>query len=260
MNAQTAKELYKLTNRFYAENAGAFSATRRSPWVGWQRCFDTLRAHDAFTCNQLRICDMACGNMRFYDFVQEALLPELTKGLSLSYLALDNCESLACPKENATYCHCDAIENMLAGAPALCALDPDMACDLAVSFGFLHHIPTARLRATFLSDALSCVAPGGWLVVSLWQFMKDEGLARKAHIVHEQALVELGLDAAQLEAGDFIIGWNNKPGAYRYCHHFSDEEIEELVASVADWACLVDSFEADGRTGTLNTYLVLQKL
>lgn len=62
----------------------------------------------------------------------------------------------------------------------------------------------------------------------------------------------------QFNEGDYLLGWRNTPGAYRYCHSFSDEEIDSLVASVADKAQCVARFRADGRTGNLNEYLVLQ--
>lgn len=62
----------------------------------------------------------------------------------------------------------------------------------------------------------------------------------------------------QFNEGDYLLGWRNTPGAYRYCHSFSDEETDSLVASVADKAKCVARFRADGRTGNLNEYLVLQ--
>ncbi|WP_281624914.1 hypothetical protein [Senegalimassilia anaerobia] len=47
-------------------------------------------------------------------------------------------------------------------------------------------------------------------------------------------------------------------GLYRYCHHFDEPEIERLLAMVADSADLVSRFEADGKTGNLNEYVVLR--
>ena len=67
------------------------------------------------------------------------------------------------------------------------------------------------------------------------------------------------LQADCLEAGDFVLGWQDRPGAYRYCHHFSAAEIDRLVDAVPE-ARLVARFGADGRTGTLNEYLVLRRV
>lgn len=36
----------------------------------------------------------------------------------------------------------------------------------------------------------------------------------------------------QFEAGDHLIGWQNDRHAYRYCHHFDDQQITDLVRGV----------------------------
>lgn len=58
--------------------------------------------------------------------------------------------------------------------------------------------------------------------------------------------------------GDFVLGWQNVPGAYRYCHSFSDIELDQLVVACGDAAEEVVRFTADGRTGEMNAYVVLQ--
>ena len=45
---------------------------------------------------------------------------------------------------------------------------------------------------------------------------------------------------------------------FRYAHHFTAQEADELVASVAEVASLEDRYMADGRTGALNEYLVFR--
>lgn len=57
---------------------------------------------------------------------------------------------------------------------------------------------------------------------------------------------------------DYLLGWQDTQGLYRYCHHFDEPEIERLLAAVADSAELVSRFEADGKTGNLNEYVVLR--
>ena len=113
-------------------------------------------------------------------------------------------------------------------------------CQLVSCFGLFHHVPGARYRAALLDALVRCAKPGGFVAVSLWQFMDEPGIAAKAQAVHAQALLD------------------NVPGAYRYCHHFTDGEVDGLVASVAGRARLVARFSSDGRTGALNTYVVLQ--
>ena len=63
-----------------------------------------------------------------------------------------------------------------------------------------------------------------------------------------------------LEAGDYLLGWKNEPGQYRYCHHFSDEEIDRFIAKLAPHASVAASFTADGKTGNLNRYVVFRRI
>jgi SAM-dependent methyltransferase len=173
------------------------------------------------------------------------------------------------------------------------------AFDFVVSFGFIHHIPGFDLRVRFLKEALSYVKPGGYLAVSFWQFLNDDARREKAQRTHDEALeffsgelaeelllhqVEMSkepyrlngseefvctsadekrehlvLRPSDLEQGDYLLGWKNLPGQYRYCHHFSDEEIDWLIAELSSSARVVASFCADGKTDNLNHYVVLRR-
>jgi SAM-dependent methyltransferase len=72
-------------------------------------------------------------------------------------------------------------------------------------------------------------------------------------------LGELGAgELGDLDENDYLLGWQDTPRAYRYCHSFSEDEIDRLVGSVAKTASVLSRFTADGRTGDLNTYLILK--
>ena len=60
------------------------------------------------------------------------------------------------------------------------------------------------------------------------------------------------------DQGDRLLGWQDRQDSFRYCHHFSGAEIDALAASVAGRAHPIARFRADGRSGDLNDYLVLQ--
>ena len=155
----------------------------------------------------------------------------------------------------------DAVEALIDGtlSQQLTALGPK-PFDAAVSFGFAHHVPGFSRRVDLLRSLVAAVRPGGLVAVSLWRFMDDPKLAEKARASTKGALEDLPwLQADCLEAGDFVLGWQDRPGAYRYCHHFSAAEIDRLVDAVPE-ARLVARFGADGRTGTLNEYLVLRRV
>ena len=153
------------------------------------------------------------------------------------------------------------IANALLGESLQAALAPALQgeplADVAVCFGFFHHVPTARAREALMRALVRSVRPGGAVVVSLWQFANSPELARRARETDARARAELGLP--QLDPGDYLLGWQNKPGAYRYCHSFTRQEADDLAACVAGEACEVARFEADGRTGNLNAYLVLRR-
>ena len=71
--------LVSLTNDFYNKEAQSFSDTRTRPWDGWVYAMDYLRKYDLSlfsnnnaSCAQTNLCDcidVACGNLRFLDFL-----------------------------------------------------------------------------------------------------------------------------------------------------------------------------------------------
>lgn len=192
---------------------------------------------------------------------------------------------------------CDVMEHVQAGT--LVQLLPP--AHLSVAFGFMHHIPLPQWRVAFVKALLAATRPGGFVCVSLWRFADDAGMAEKARTTHEQGLLDIGAElncsAADFNPGDYLVGWRNTPGAYRYCHSFTDTEIDQLVDAVvaptapasspsptsltsltpptsstisnaaqlshsqqarAQGHQLIARFQADGRTGALNEYLIFR--
>jgi SAM-dependent methyltransferase len=301
MNPETVKRLCALNNTFYRNNSASFAETRQSPWPGWTRCLEVLKgawANDRMNeRRKLSVFDLACGNLRFEDFLASAL-PES----ALTFHAVDNCDSLVPQESDAekygtnvrsnrhvTYQSLDILDALQNGLNLNERLTAPL-CDLAVSFGFLHHVPCGEYREKVLANLVRQTRPGGFVIVSLWQFLNDEALAKRAQVTHERALNELGLPA--LDSNDYLLGWQKLPGAYRYCHHFSEPEIDHLIESVAPKPASVCAasippsasaaasasapttaptaasvspsvslharFTSDGRTANLNTYLILK--
>lgn len=285
MDTETARTLCDITSSFYRENASSFSSTRHASWAGWSRCLDAmglgsgspLTASDGGLSEEaalesshteggasvvgrpsrkpLRVLDVACGNGRFLRFLQEAL-PDV----EVEYYAVDDCEQLvveglAGDGDGVAFQKLDVVNRLIEGSIEHAIEAPP--ADIAVCFGFFHHVPGSEARAALLRMLVDSVRPGGYVAVSLWQFAKSPELAAKAVETTAKARAEYGLPA--LETGDYLLGWQNRPHAYRYCHTFSDEEVDRLVCTVGDRAQLVSRFEADGRTGTLNSYLVFRR-
>lgn len=253
-----ALRLCALTGEFYRANAESFSQTRQSPWQGWVRLLEVMDARAAER-ELLRVLDVACGNLRFERYLADAL-----PGRMLSGWAVDNCEPLVeagersefGPLSRIAFQNLDAIERLSGGRLRESLEAPDASRDLAVSFGFMHHVPLECWRAELLRTLIAKVRPGGFVAVSFWRFLNSDKLAGKAKETTSRARAELGIP--ELPPNDYLLGWQDTQGLYRYCHHFDEPEIERLLAMMADSADLVSRFEADGRTGNLNEYVVLR--
>lgn len=253
-----ALRLCALTGEFYRANAESFSQTRQSPWQGWVRLLEVMDARAAER-ELLRVLDVACGNLRFERYLADAL-----PGRVLSGYAVDNCEPLVeagersefGPLSRMSFQNLDAIERLSAGCLREALEAPDASCDLVVSFGFMHHVPLERWRVELLRALVAKVRSGGFVAVSFWRFLNSDKLAGKAKETTSRARAELGIP--ELPPNDYLLGWQDTQGLYRYCHHFDEPEIERLLAMMADSADLVSRFEADGRTGNLNEYVVLR--
>lgn len=266
MDTEFAEQVCKLNTRFYANNSTSFSDTRHASWQGWQHVCESVRTHllssAPFTENHiLRVADIACGNLRF-----EAHLMQELPQTSLQVVAFDNCESLlpdhipSSPCASIRFCYSDIMEELQANTLNALLCEQAPSSDLVVSFGFMHHVPLPTWRSALVQALISATSAGGLVVLSLWRFLDNEPMAVKARRSHEQALEALGWQqqAHQFGSQDVLLGWQNKPGAYRFCHSFTTQEIDQLIYSVSDRAEVVARFRSDGRTHDLNEYLVLQ--
>ena len=275
MDRETARALNELNAVFYRTHAASFSATRRAAWRGWERLLtlpemQTLLGGgaplptgaadaDAPQAEPLVVLDVACGNLRF-----EKFLAGHAGARPLHIYAVDNCPDLAegapddalPPRCRLCFLNLDVVDALIEGSTASDLGAPQ--AHLAVSFGFMHHIPGAQVREDFLAALLSCLRPSGVAAVSLWRFMDDSRLAAKA-----RAITAPFADARNLalEKNDYLLGWQDDIDTVRYCHHFCEEEIARLadVAATRAGAQLANRFEADGKSGRLNTYLVFKR-
>ena len=164
----------------------------------------------------------------------------------------------------------DLVESLLDGTFA--GRLPHDSCDLAVAFGLVHHLPTAALRAQVLEGLLGPLKPGGFAIVSFWQFLNDPRLADKAAATTVEGRAAHHLAAFQ--ENDFLLGWQHTEGIYRFGHHTPEAEIDSLLTAIREpsapsaSSCTsaaplpfreVARFSADGKQGNLNRYVVLQR-
>lgn len=282
----TLHTLNRLTCEFYAREAASFSATRQTPWRGWGRALDIVsHADPSFLSRPIALLDLACGNLRFERFLAE-------RGAELSVAhALDNCAVLALSPDSTEALGAVAgrldfrqvdLAATLIDHGTLDDLLPLNRCDLSVAFGFMHHLAEPAHRVATLSSLVRAVRPGGFVVVSFWQPLNDPRIAAKAPAVTAEGRAAHGLPP--FAPGDFLLGWQQSEGVYRFCHHTTDDEIDRLLADAAPFPMAADTpaspptihaagtaplpapsfrevaqFSADGKQGNLNRYVVLRR-
>jgi SAM-dependent methyltransferase len=126
---------------------------------------------------------------------------------------------------------------------------PETGFEAVVLFSTLHHVPGASRRRTLLAEIAALLAPQGRWVLSVWQLLHRERMRRKI-----RPWSEIGLDAAQLEAGDLLVDWKRGGQGLRYVHHFEPEELAELCAQAG--LLVQERYRSDGRSGDLALYLL----
>lgn len=240
--------LNQINADFYAHVADSFSATRSRPWEGWNRVVELAGA-----CGRAaRVLDVACGNLRFERFLDDEL-PYAPR----RFTCVDSCTSLVGQlPDDVDFVERDIVSSLVSGG--LCnAVGTDF--DLTVCFGFFHHVPALDLRVRLLNDLVARTAPHGLICISLWCFLRDTRLAAKADAATKNACERLGIERSALDSGDRFLCWQEREDVFRFSHSFDDSEIELLANSVRDSAEIIEIFNADGKHGDLNTYLVLRK-
>ena len=299
MNLEVIQKLNQTNTNFYSQVCESFSDTRSVPWQGWDKVIeyffgllggcsfsnpsiDTSLAIASSNASEVinsknfitfNIRDIGCGNKRFMRFVQEKLPKQFeamsiippADALFMNFENIDSCIELmlavSCSSDvnenQDTSVRQDIIESLINGVPI--GRPDEFKAHLSCSFGVFHHIPTMELRKKFLYEIAQGCEKNGVIAISLWQFMNDERLARKAMDFTFRAAQMLDIAPENLDQGDYFLGWKDSDTAVRYCHHFSHEDINEL----SDYAKsigldIIGSFEADGKSGRLNRYLIFQ--
>ncbi len=245
MDTETVQKLCELNQQFYERFADSFSKTRDQPWEGWTRVLERLEQRSR---DRLSVLDLGCGNGRFGRFLyQKSTRPIQYLGLDQSAALLNHARKQLAPWPQARF------------EQAELALHPpkiEQRFDLVALFGLLHHLPGKQTRRQLIGQAQRYVRPGGLLALTVWQFAQRPRFARKLVPWSElNRYTDRVVATEQLETGDYLLRWGTGEEAVRYCHHCSDDELAQLLGTVA--LELVDEFRADGRSHDLNRYVVL---
>lgn len=254
MDAVTRDRLRMLDNAFYRTHHASFSMTRQAPWPGWAMCLDWLETHGGRLGSDdagVSVLDLACGNLRFERFLRERYP---SSGMSL--YAVDNCAALVPPADGTRFIDLDVLA-MLSGETMSADWTGIPPCDLVVTFGFMHHVPSMMARGQVLDMLADKTRAGGHLIASFWRFADDDQMRLRAETSTMAALEKTG--PLDLEEGDYLLGWDNEIDALRYCHSFGEGELEQLSAALQEKMETVHRVDADGRNGRLNTYLLFRR-
>jgi tRNA (uracil-5-)-methyltransferase TRM9 len=233
MDEATIQRLNAINRAFYETTAAEFDATRGQSWPGWDRILPSLKT-------PLSVLDIGCGNGRFGLFLREHL-----KG-PIHYTGLDNNPALLEAARQAL-----ASQNEMTASLHLYDLLndplPDDTFDLVVLFGVLHHIPGRTTRERILRDLAARVAPDGILAVAAWCFYEFPRFRER---------IVPWPDDITVEAHDYLLDWRRGERAYRYCHYVDENEYAALMAVTG--LKILETYRADGFTGTVNSYTLLK--
>ena len=243
MTAETIDKLRSLNQDFYKIVATHFSATRDYAWQGWQVLADYL-AQQEFVAS--RILDLGCGNGRFANFAQAAIPYKY-------YLGVDNNPELLSEAKLKLHENSAISEFLQADILDFPEIVPQSSSkfDLVTLFGVMHHIPGETMQQRIIKYAKGLLNPGGLLVISFWDIHSAEKLLAK---ITDPVIA--GIDPNELAENDYILSWHKGETAYRFCHKYSESEINEL-AIVND--CVIKfQFKADGANGLGNDYRIFK--
>lgn len=238
MSDSVAAQLGQLNAVFYADFAQMFAASRSPQQRGWRRLLPWLPAAG-------RLLDVGCGQGRWLEFLRQ-------QGQMQAYVGVDSSAALLALAEPLT----------LGLAPArfvqadLLAADwsqrlPDADFLAITALAVLHHIPGWQRRQVLLQQLAGLLAPEGVLALSTWQFLNEARLRRKV-----MPWRTVGLEADQVEAGDYLLDWQRGGVGLRYCHLVDPDEITALAHGAG--LQVQTLFYDDGRDNTLNLFAVLR--
>ncbi len=254
MNKTLILKLNRLNQQFYKQVAGSFSESRSYYWQGWNKLVPYIQELANHHKNKVTVLDIGCGNGRFGSFLAEQL-PETR----IKYIGVDNSKELLEIAEQqhktsnieSEFEKIDIIDLLLNEklGPTLEKFSPNFI----TSLGVLHHIPSYKLRQSFISTLGETLTKPGYISFTTWNFLDTKRFHKK--IIEPE---QVKIDPDKLEKHDVILDWKRGETAYRYCHYTDRVELRKLINNSNLES--VSRFKADGKSGKLNTYTVLKKI
>lgn len=215
MHARVVKRLLELDHEFYSRFAPHFSGTRRADQIN-------VKPLMPYMFSGMRFLDVGCGNGRLAARLSH-------EPITLEYVGVDNSRELITFAKTQKIGYRVTAEFQVSDITMPSwgnSLPSKDLFDLVSMFAVLHHIPSHDLRRDVLKSIRKVIKPGSPLIMSNWQFNRNQRLQKK--IVDWSAI---GIDRNDLEEGDALLDWRNGGIGYRYCHLLTEKEIGELAVS-----------------------------
>jgi SAM-dependent methyltransferase len=245
VNNETAVALIRMNHSFYQTFADSFSATR-------QRIQPGVRRIVAGLSQQIDLLDLGCGNGGLAEFLSRYSFRGRYLGVDFSVGLLQNASQINPSSPSAADLQIEFIradlsedgwENWL----------PRRRYSQIFAFSFFHHLPGEELRLAFLKKVHALLEPEGNFALSNWQFLNSPRF--RDRILPWDAA---GLDAADLDEGDYLLDWRAGPGkrGIRYVHQYPSAELCSLASQTG--FTVQEEFYSDGKEGNLGLYQVWQ--
>lgn len=250
MKRETVLALNELNQVFYARIARQWSETRRYAWPGFTR---VLEVAPPTAAGAFRVLDAGAGDGRFAAFLHERLSPPPA---GLAYLGIDASAALlstARTRQLGAAYRFDTADFIRDEAGL-----PEGPFELIVLFGVLHHVPSFALRRGLVERLARRTAAGGHLALTFWRLDRDARFAKRVRsIARYNRVAARPIEESDLEPGDTLLAWGEDEAAVRYCHFADASETEALIDAAG--LPTIARFEADGRGGRLNEYVVFSR-
>ncbi|HMK07635.1 MAG TPA: class I SAM-dependent methyltransferase [Anaerolineales bacterium] len=235
MRPAVRDELLRINRAFYQSLAGPFATTRRRLQPGVRGVLERVAPSET-------VLDVGCG----HGLAAEALIRRGHRGFYLGIDASPALIEMARRRAAANWVQFAVVD---VAHPGWLTGLVDVPVDWLLAFAVLHHLPDAALRERVVGEMRSAIRPGARAAVSVWDFAGSERFQRR--VVGWESI---GLAAADVEPGDYLLDWREGGTGVRYVHHFSPEELADLANS-ADFE-VVSQFHSDGEGGNLGLYQV----
>jgi tRNA (uracil-5-)-methyltransferase TRM9 len=236
VNPTTISRLLDLNRQFYQTFALPFSSTRMRLQPGVRRILEGVSP-------LVNILDLGCGNGE--------LARQLAERQHVgAYLGLDFSPALLAQVGQGLPSNIQFLQADLSGDE----WDIPLArkkYDLIIAFAVLHHLPGEELQLQVLRKVRALLSPSGRFIHSEWQFLHSPRLKNRI-----QPWERVGLSAADVDPGDYLLDWRQGGAGLRYVHHFSAAELKQLAAQAGFE--IIDSFLSDGENSRLGLYQVWQ--